>query len=153
MADRDPHAGLLRDIREGSVAVVMKEVVALSPLVPADRTALPRRDTCKSCCRMSADRPDGNQRNPQRKDRPIHRRRSLRKKRPWPNRHRQQDRPFGHVGKCAVAVVTVEHHAAEASHLKVRPAIVVVVANRRAHGPARCSPTPAFSVTSVKVPS
>src|ERR1700674_3293837 len=43
---------------------------------------------------------------------------------------------FGHIGKCSVAVIAIEHHAAHTSPQQIRPAVVVVVANGSAHRPA-----------------
>ena len=42
-----------------------------------------------------------------------------------------------HIRKGAIAIVAVKHVAAQTRHVDVRPAIVVVVAHRAAHGEAR----------------
>ena len=43
---------------------------------------------------------------------------------------------FRYVRECSVAVISIEHHAAEAGHQQVGPAIVVVVTDHRTRGPA-----------------
>ena len=41
-----------------------------------------------------------------------------------------------HIGECAVAVVAIKNDAAEAGDQQIGPAVVVVVADDGAHGPA-----------------
>src|ERR1700761_1887103 len=42
---------------------------------------------------------------------------------------------FAHIGKGAIAIIPVENHATEAGHQKVRPSIVVIVADHGSHTP------------------
>ena len=46
---------------------------------------------------------------------------------------------FGHVGKGAIAIVAIEHHPTKTGHQQVRPPVVVVVPYHRPHGPAGIS--------------
>ena len=60
---------------------------------------------------------------------------------------------LGDVGESPVAVVAIENAAAVRGDEHVRPAVVVVVANRTPMPKVAAAATPAFSVTSVNVPS
>ncbi len=42
---------------------------------------------------------------------------------------------FGHVGKCAIAIVAIEDDAIQTRHQQIRPTVVVVIANGRPHRP------------------
>src|SRR5215471_21538062 len=44
-----------------------------------------------------------------------------------------------HIRESSITIIVIEHHPAKTSHQKVGPAVIVVVADRRAHGPARIS--------------
>jgi hypothetical protein len=59
----------------------------------------------------------------------------------------------GYVGECAVAVVAIEPVLSEIGEEEIFEAIVVVVAHAHSHRPAGIDQSPAFSVTSVNVPS
>ncbi len=59
---------------------------------------------------------------------------------------------LGHIGKRAISVVAVEAVLSEVGAEDIVEAIVVIVGDANAVGPANC-PRPALSVTSVNVPS
>src|SRR5579864_4692411 len=59
----------------------------------------------------------------------------------------------GHVCKCPVAVVVIQNGASVTGHIEIGIPVIVVVARRHTLAVVAFSPTPAFSVTSVKVPS